>query len=55
MAKVLCHNQPARFYEQLRPTHICNDVDEVTVEKWKIRPIVGQTYTLPYDVAKVIM
>ena len=38
------------FMKQLRPTHIFNDVDEITVEKWKFRPIVDQTYTAPYNV-----
>ena len=46
-------NQPARLYATAK-THKFNNLDEVTVEKLKFRPIVDQTGTATYDAAKVI-
>ena len=46
-------NQPARLYA-IPKTHKFNNLDEVTVENLKFRPIVDQTGTATYDVAKVI-
>ena len=38
----------------INQTHEFNNLDEVTVEKLKFRPIVDQTGTATYDAAKVI-
>ena len=46
-------NQPARLYATTK-THKFNNLDEVTVENLKFRPIVDQTGTATYDDAKVI-
>ena len=46
-------NQPAKLYATAK-THKFNNLDEVTVEKLKFRPIVDQTSTATYDAAKVI-
>ena len=46
-------NQPARLYATAK-TQKCNNLDEVTVESLKFRPIVDQTGTATYDAAKVI-
>ena len=46
-------NQPARLYATAK-THKFNNLDKVTVEKLKFRPIVDQTGTATYDAAKVI-
>ena len=46
-------NQPARLYATAK-THKFNNLDKVTVEKLKFRPIVDQTGTATYEVAKVI-
>ena len=46
-------NQPARLYATAK-TNKFNNHDEVTVEKLKFRPIVGQTGTATYDAAKII-
>ena len=46
-------NQQARLYSTGK-THKFNNLDEVTVEKLKIRPIVDQKGTATYDVIKVI-
>ena len=46
-------NQPARLYATAK-THKFNDLDEITIEKLKFRPIVDQTGTATYDAAKVV-
>ena len=46
-------NQPARLYATAK-THKFNNLDKVTVEKLKFRPIVDQTGTATYDAAKLI-
>ena len=46
-------NQPARLYATAK-THKFNDLDEITVKKFKFRPIVDQTSTATYDAAKVV-
>ena len=46
-------SQPARLYATAK-THKFNNIDEITVEKLKFRPIVDQTGTATYDAAKVI-
>ena len=46
-------NQQARLYATAK-THKFNNLDEVTVEKLKFRPIVDQTCTATYDAVKVI-
>ena len=46
-------SQPARLYTTAK-THKFNNLDEITVEKLKFRPIVDQTGTAMYDTAKVI-
>ena len=46
-------NQPARLYATAK-THKFNDLDEITVEKLKFRPIVDQTGTATYDATKVV-
>ena len=46
-------NQPARLYVRAK-THKFNNLDEVTAEKLKFRPIVDQTGTATYDATKVI-
>ena len=46
-------NQPTSLYATAK-IHKCNDLDEVTVEKVKFRPIEDQTGTATYDAAKVI-
>ena len=46
-------NQPARLCATTK-THKFNNLDKVTVEKIKFRPIVDQTGTATYDAAKVI-
>ena len=46
-------SQPARLYATAK-THKFNNLDEITVEKLKFRPIVDQTGTATYDAAKVI-
>ena len=46
-------SQPARLYATAK-THKFNNLDEITVEKLKFRPIVDQIGTATYDAAKVI-
>ena len=46
-------NQPVRLYATAK-THKLIDLDEITVEKLKFRPIVDQTGTVTYDAAKAI-
>ena len=46
-------NHPTSLYATAK-THKCNDLDEVTVEKVKFRPIEDQTGTATYDATKVI-
>ena len=46
-------SQPSRLYATAK-THKFNNLDEITVEKLKFRPIVDQTGTATYDAAKVI-
>ena len=46
-------NQPARLYATAK-THKFNNLDEVTAEKLKFRPIVDQTVIANYDTTKVI-
>ena len=46
-------NQPARLYATGK-THKFNNLDKVTVDKLKFRPIVDQTGTATYDAAKII-
>ena len=46
-------NQQARLYATAK-THKFNNLDEVTVEKLKFRPLVDQIGTATYDTAKVI-
>ena len=46
-------SQPARLYTTAK-SHKFNNLDEITVEKLKFRPIVDQTGTATYDAAKVI-
>ena len=46
-------NEPARLFA-IAKTHKFNDLDEITVEKLKFRPIKDQTGTVTYDAAKVV-
>ena len=46
-------NQPVRLCATAK-THKLIDLDEITVEKLKFRPIVDQTGTVTYDAAKAI-
>ena len=45
--------QPVRLYATAK-THKLIDLDEITAEKLKFRPIVDQTGTVTYDAAKAI-
>ena len=46
-------NQPARFCATAK-THKFDDYSSINVKNLKLRPIIDQSNTFPYDAAKIV-